>query len=234
VLGAGALSTMIIAPHVVRFAAPVAIVALYEGTFTTMLSTRWRRLRRGSGSMWSRLWSGAVGRRLARLASSKLGDRAVPADRPTELAIAMSAEAMFATFPKAVRDSLGDVPKVLHGLEAHARAIRARIEELDASLAEAQNGPTRAVSTERQDSLVADLTTAREHAQSRLEELVMALENLRLDLLRLRAGGGSVEGITLDLSAAREFGQEADRLLAGGREVDQALAARRDASSSPS
>jgi hypothetical protein len=155
----------------------------------------------------------------------------VTADRPTEMAIAMSAEAMFGAFPKDVRDSLGDVPKVLHGLEAHARSMRARIEELDASLADAQRGPSRAVVTERQDALVNDLVMARERAQTRLEELVTALENLRLDLLRLRAGGGKVEGITLDLANAREFGQEADRLLAGGREVEQVLATPRDSSS---
>jgi hypothetical protein len=79
--------------------------------------------------------------------------------------------------------------------------------------------------------LVNDLVMARERAQTRLEELVTALENLRLDLLRLRAGGGKVEGITLDLANAREFGQEADRLLAGGREVEQVLATPRDSSS---
>jgi hypothetical protein len=116
---------------------------------------------------------------------------------------------------------------VLHDLESHARAIRARIEELDASLAEVQRGPTRAGAQERQEALVSDLVATRERAQARLEELVTALENLRLDLLRLRAGGGSIEGITLDLATARDFGQEADRLLASGREVEQALAARR-------
>lgn len=229
IVGAGAVATTILAPHVVGFAAPVAIISLYMGTFATALSTRWRRLRRGSGSMWSKLWSGKIGEQLARIASFKLGDRAVPADRPTEMAIAMSAEAMFATFPKEVRESLGDVPKALHGLESHARAMRARIEELDASLAEVQRGPSRVVATERQEALVADLVLTRERAQTRLEELVTALENLRLDLLRLRAGGGSIDGITLDLATAREFGQEADRLLAGGREVEQALAAPRDA-----
>jgi tRNA A-37 threonylcarbamoyl transferase component Bud32 len=235
VVGAGAAVMAIVTPHsLLRFTAPIAIFGIYIGTFTTAFSLRWRRLRRGTGSMWSKLWSGRIGQQLARIASLKLGDRAVPADRPTELAIAMSAEAMFATFPKELRESLGDVPGVLHGLEAHARAVRARIEELDTSLAEAQQGPSRAVATERQDALVTDLLKARERAQSRLEELVTALENLRLDLLRLRAGGGSIEGITLDLATAKEFGQEADRLLASGREVEQALASRRASSSVPS
>jgi serine/threonine-protein kinase len=224
VVGAGAAATAFLGPHaVVGVAAPVAIAGLYVGAFATAFSSRWRRLRRGTGSVWSRLWSGKIGQQLARVASINLGDRAVPADRPTELAIAMSAEAMFATFPKNLRESLGDVPKVLHGLEAHARSVRNRIQELDAALAETQRGPGRGAAADRQDSLVADLTAARERAEARLEEIVTALENLRLDLLRLRAGGGSVEGITLDLAAAREFGEEADRQLASGREVEQAL-----------
>ena len=226
VVGAGATATAFLGPHaVLGVAAPVAIAGLYVGAFATAFSSRWRRLRRGTGSVWSRLWSGKIGQQLARVASINLGDRAVPADRPTELAIAMSAEAMFATFPRNLRDSLGDVPKVLHGLEAHARSVRNRIQELDAALAETQRGPGRGAAADRQDSLVADLTAARERAEARLEEIVTALENLRLDLLRLRAGGGSVEGITLDLAAAREFGEEADRQLASGREVEQALIA---------
>ncbi len=226
-IGAGATAVAIVGyGPFVGVAAPVAIFGLYVGTFSSIFSSRWRRLRRGTGSVWSRLWSGKVGQQLARLASFKLGERAVPADRPTELAIAMSAEAMFATFPKELRESLGDVPKVLHGLEAHARSVRARIEELNAALVEAQRGPGRGAA-DRQDSLVADLTTARERAEARLEEIVTALENLRLDLLRLRAGAGSVESITLDLVAAREFGAEADRQLAGGEEVERVLAAPR-------
>jgi hypothetical protein len=166
-----------------------------------------------------------MGQQLSRLASFNLGARAVPGDRPTELAIAMSAEALFATFPKELRESLGDVPMVLRGLESHARSVRARINELDAALAEAQRGPGRGAAAERQDSLVADLTAARGRAATRLEEIVTALENLRLDLLRLRAGGGSIVGITLDLAAAREFGAQADRQLASEREVEQALIA---------
>jgi serine/threonine-protein kinase len=232
VVGGTAMIGTILAPHgALRVIAPIALIGLYVGAVATAFATRWSRLRRGTGSFWLKLWSGPVGHHLARLASVKLGDRTVRADRPTELAIAMSAESLFASLPNALRESLGDVPKVLHGLEAHARSVRARIEELDASLAEAQRGPSRAVATDRQDALVNDLVAARDRAQTRLEELVTALENLRLDLLRLRAGGGSFDGITIDLAAAKEFGLEADRLLASGREVEQALAAPRDSAS---
>ena len=57
-------------------------------------------------------------------------------------------------------------------------------------------------------------------AQTRLAEVVAALEVIRLDLLRLRAGAGSVESITADLTRAREMGDHTDRLLAAGAEVD--------------
>ena len=207
--------------------APVAGFGLYVGAITTAFSNKWRRLRSGAGSMWSRLWSGKVGERLVRIASYRLGERAVPANRPTEMAIAMNAEALFGTLPTAVRKSLGDVPAILRELEGHARVARARIDELDAAIAEAQHGRGAHLSgsSARQESLIADLADRRSRAELRLAELVTALENVRLDLLRLRTGGGTVDGITRDLAAAREFGREADRLLASGREVEDALRA---------
>jgi serine/threonine-protein kinase len=206
---------------------PVAAVGLYIGGITTAFSSKWRRLRSGVGSMWAKVWSGKVGERLVRIASYKLGERAVPANRPTEMAIAMNAEAMFGTLPTAMRKSLGDVPAILRELEGHARVARARIDELDAAIAEAQHGRGAHLSgsSARQEALIADLADRRGRAEQRLAELVTALENVRLDLLRLRTGGGTVDGITRDLAAAREFGREADRQLASGREVEDALRA---------
>ncbi len=207
--------------------APIAVIGLYGGVMATVFSTKWRRLRAATGSAWSKFWSGTIAERLVKVASYKLGERAVPADRPTEMAIAMNAEAMFGTLPRAVRESLGDVPAILHELEGHARVARARIDELGAGIAEAQHGRGAQLSgsSARQEALIADLTDRRARAEERLAELVTALENVRLDLLRLRTGGGTVDGITRDLAAAREFGKEADRLLASGREVEDALRA---------
>ena len=223
-LGVVSVGALIFGGHSIqRIGLPVAFFSLYFGTLTRVFGSKWKRLRLGTGSMWAKFWAGKAGSKLARLAGFKLGARAMPADRPTELAIAMSAEAIFASFSKGQREALGDVPKVLHGLEAHARAVRARIRELDEAMGEAARGPSRVAANERQDALVADLAATRERAETRLEELVTALENLRLDLLRLRAGGGPIDGITLDLSAAQEVGAEADRLLAGEREVEEAL-----------
>jgi eukaryotic-like serine/threonine-protein kinase len=201
---------------------PLAAVSGYGGMIMTIVSTKWRRLRTGTASGLMRFWSGPVGRGLSRIAEFRLGRRAVPADRPTELAIAMTAEGLFHELPKATRQSLGDVPEVLRSLEAHARTARVRVEQLDAAIGEAQGGSGRAAA--RQQTLVQDLRDARAAAERRLGDVVMALESLRLDLLRLRAGAGSVEGITSDLAAAKELGENADRLLAGAREVEDVLA----------
>lgn len=46
-------------------------------------------------------------------------------------------------------------------------------------------------------------------------QAVAALETIRLDLLRLHGGVGSVETITPDLAVAREVGEEVERLLEG-------------------
>ncbi|MEO5818475.1 MAG: hypothetical protein ABIT20_24600, partial [Gemmatimonadaceae bacterium] len=209
----------------VAVVAPIAVTSMYIGIFTTAFSRKWRRLRSATQSGWARFWSDGVGEKLTKLAGYRLGRRAIPADRPTELAIAMNAEAMFDALPREQRDALGDVPALLHELEAHARVARARIDELAAGIAEAQHGrgAQRGASTSRQDTLVADLTERRARAEERLSELVTALENVRLDLLRLRTGGGSVEGVTRDIAAARAVGEEADRLLASGREVEDAI-----------
>jgi serine/threonine-protein kinase len=202
---------------------PIAVMSGYFGFLGTIIGKKMSRLRKGSGSVLSRFWSGAPGRLLTKVASYKLGRRAVAANRATELAIAMSAEAIYESFPKETRQSLGDVPGVLRALEAQARAARARVTELDATLVEAQRQSSVSASSARKDSLVVDLQREREKAESRLSQIVTALENLRLDLLRLHAGAGNAEGITRDIIAATALGEEADRLLAGVREVEETL-----------
>jgi len=52
---------------------------------------------------------------------------------------------------------------------------------------------------------------------------VTALENLRLDLLRLRAGVGDVADLTAALEAARSVSAEIGHLVAGRAEVEAVL-----------
>lgn len=221
-IGTGAGIAALLAGAPPGFVAPLTIMVGYGAGLTTILHQKWSRLRNNKTSKWENFWQGKWGKRLTKLAGFKLGRRAVPANRPTELAIAMSAEALYESFPKTVRESVGDVPGVLRALEAHAQSARARIAELDATLAQAQH-TARASSDERQTKLIADLRADRAKADERLSEVVTALENVRLDLLRLHAGTTSTTGITQDLAAARALGEDADRLIAGVREVEASL-----------
>jgi hypothetical protein len=204
-------------------AIPLAVLAVDVGIFGIAFTAKWKRLRDGRGPRLARFWEGGVGRRLASVAGFKLGTRAIPAHRPTELAISMSAEALFLNFPREMRESLGDVPAALHALEAHARAARAHIEELNATIDQAVHGPSQNASAERQEELVSDLGAARIVAEARLADVVSAMENVRLNLLRLQAGVGSVDSVTQDLEAAQAIGDDAGRLLQGVREAEESL-----------
>jgi serine/threonine-protein kinase len=50
-------------------------------------------------------------------------------------------------------------------------------------------------------------------AEQRMESVVSALESVRLELLRLHAGSGSLDGLTRDLDAARQIGHEVDAAI---------------------
>ena len=204
---------------------PLIFTSGFIWPVTGLLSASTARMRTGAGSWWAKRWEGRMGRWLTRLASIKLGPRAAAADRPTEMAIVFSAQSLFDELPKDVRRSLGDVPGLLQELEKQSRAIRHHIAQLDAALADVQAGAASVKSDthDKRDALVADLKLARSRAEERLGDLLTALETTRLDLLRLRAGQGSAEGITRNLLASRALGEDVDRLLHGHAEVDTAL-----------
>ena len=70
---------------------------------------------------------------------------------------------------------------------------------------------------------MSDLEAERELVQARLGDAVRALETIRLNLLRLHAGSGSVRNLTTDLGLARAVAQEIGFLLEGRREVEREL-----------
>jgi len=185
-----------------------------------------QRRRDVTGERRIKYWGSRFGRWLFKVAGAGLSRRALGAGgthRPTELALAFAAEDLYAELPPAIRAALPGLPDVLKRLEQQARQVRARIEELEQSLAETQQGAAPGAAPAHRDKLVADLTAARDLARIRLSESVAALETIRLDLLRLRAGAGSVDRITADLAAAGEIGETVDRLLAAGEEIDRAV-----------
>jgi serine/threonine-protein kinase len=196
----------------------------------------------GAGVAWrasvfsglrQRFWSSLPGRVLFRIARLGLRRSALPAaagDRPTEVVVGLAAEALYDALPREVRRALPDLPDIVRRLREDALRIRRRCEDLSEALGGAEvvavqglHAAGAAGLEARRDAVVADLRTAQASAQRRLADTVAALEAIRLDLLRLRVGAGSVESITADLSAARELSEAAERLLEAADEVEGML-----------
>ena len=181
-------------------------------------------------ALYAKLWKGRIGRWLFRIAKTLLPARALPASlthRPTELAIGMAADKLYEDLPKATRQRLHELPDAVRRLEVDAGRMRQRLEELNDALdapATGASGGGAGPLAESRDRIATELVAERERVQARLRDAVAALETIRLNLLRLHAGSGSIERITTDLGLAQEVAREVDLLLAGQREVDATLA----------
>jgi serine/threonine-protein kinase len=158
----------------------------------------------------SAIWNSRVGEWAARLLTPKKRTGAAQLDyRPTEMALGLAVGDLYAALPKAYREHLSDLPNIVERLEAHAAAARARVDELSALLS--LGGPTSAPAN--------NLVVTRDAAKTELAESVAALEAVRLDLLRLHGGAADLRPLTTVLEAARELGEELDRLNRASREV---------------
>jgi len=186
-----------------------------------------QRRRDVDAEFWGRLWTGRLGRWLFGGARMFAGAKTLPASlthRPTELALGMAAEQLYETLPKETRQQLCELPDVVHRLEGDAQRMRARLEELQEALSDVgQRGAPDPAIGARHDRIVADLSAERDLVQQRLKDAVAALETIRLNLLRLHAGTGSVQSLTTDLGLAREVAQSISRQIEGFREVESAL-----------
>src|SRR6266853_2090033 len=179
--------------------------------------------------IWSWLWQGPIGRLLFRVARLLLPAKLIPppaTHRPTELALAMAAEQLFEELPRETRQQLRELPHVVRRLEQDAQKMRQRLEELNEALGSKGDGGSKggdiALGT-RHDRIVAALETERNLVHTRLADAVKALETIRLNLLRLHAGSGSVQSLTTDLGLAREVAAEINLLLEGRREIEREL-----------
>ena len=179
---------------------------------------------------YAKFWTGPIGRWLFGFASSFTSTRSLPAamtHRPTELSIGMAAERLFATLPKQTRHQLRDLPDVVHRLEEDAQRMRRRLEDLNEALAgpaaeDGGRGPGGDAPIEtRRRRIVVNLQAERDLVQQRHNDALKALESLRLNLLRLHAGSGSVHSLTTDLALAREVARDLGFLLEAEREIEE-------------
>jgi serine/threonine-protein kinase len=194
--------------------------------------------RRGlPGKGWIKFWESRVGKWVFKAAGLRLKGlpQAGAAYGPTELAIGMAADRLFEELPKETQKDLVELPGLVSRLEKDAAGMRQRVEELTGLLAdiggeEDSELPRRAASVAanpvlrgQRDQVKDDLERARDGAQVRLRDAVASLETIRLGLLRLHAGSGTVGGITQDLTNASDLAADIERLLEGRSEVELAL-----------
>jgi len=178
--------------------------------------------------IWSWVWRGPIGRALFAAARPFVKRRAVPAagtHRATELALSLAAEQLYDALPKATRAKLKELPDALRRLEGDAQRLRARLDELQDALAggEASTAPADDPIGRRRAEVRQALEAERGLVERRHADAVAALESIRLSLLRLHAGTGSVETLTTDLGLSREISADAQRLLEAHRELEAGL-----------
>ena len=200
---------------VLAWAFPVSVLA---GTVSLSIGTTLRARRiDAKAERRFKFWKGRFAKWLFKVAGIGLKKKALPmrpTHRPTELQIGFAVDALYEQLPKALRSGLGDVPSVVRHLEADAQKLRQTLEMLNDAHAAARAAG---------DEIPADLRDARETTERHLAEAVASLETIRLGLLRLTTGTGTVEGLTTDLAAAADVGDEIDRLMAGMTDVELLL-----------
>jgi len=178
------------------------------------------------GERLLRLWKSGFGRRVFKLAGLGL-KRVAPAlsgiHRSTEIVIGLEADRLFEELPKDVRKSLAGLPETVQALETDAQAMRKQVAELDTILAEiGDDDPSHPSAIERA-KVRESVETTRRTAQEQLRKAVAALETIRLGLLYMQAGTGTVESLTMELQAAQGLSSDMENLLAGHREVERIL-----------
>ena len=221
-------SSTVLAPFAGIAAALGLMVGLPAGGLALSRLQRRRDLDTG---LWLRIWRGPIGRLIFGRLRAFEGRPALPSGftfRPTELVLGMAAERLFDELPKETREELHELPDVLRRLEHDAGRMRARLEELNDALQGAEergrlSGQIAGDIKARRDRVVTDLEGERELVQRRLKDAVAALETIRLNLLKLHAGAGSVQSLTTDLTLAREAALEVELLLEAHKEIEGEL-----------
>jgi hypothetical protein len=109
-------------------------------------------------------------------------------------------------------------------IDAEINALEAEANPLDTQRSE---GRVRRLAQLRRDRrAVADVLGKRERRLAQLESCRIALENVRLDLVRLRTGNSSVQSVTLVAEQAMQLARDVDIAVQAANEVRAATASR--------
>jgi serine/threonine-protein kinase len=172
-------------------------------------------------------WKSKAGQLLSKVSRWRLRAQSAPNElvhRPTEVALGQAAEALFKALPAAQRKDLKQLPEQISYLSAQASVMRAKLEELDDLIAQA-DPDTLFDAKPSGDGGASELRKARDLWAGQLRDTVSLLESLRLGLLRLHAGSAVPAELTAELDAARLLRERLSLLHEAQAEVADILPA---------
>ena len=175
---------------------------------------------------WGGLWTSRFGKAAFKVAQKLLGKKPIVAavtHRATELSLGLAAEQLFDSLPRETRRELAALPDIMRRLQEDAQLLRKKHNELNDAVSSSSPGTTEYVKVRE----------IRDEMHAKLTETIAALETIRLNLLRLHAGSGSVQGLTTHLNLASQVSASVERLVAAHEEVDRTLKFPRSIAASP-
>lgn len=175
------------------------------------------------GGAQLKFYGGKWGERLVRVAGWGVKNKGKASSLPqlTEVALGRATDALYNALPKALRKQLKSLPNTVRRLEVDAQKLRTQIDHLDESMVSLQGD----AGSDARDRLLADLRLTRERGSDRLSATVAALENIRLDLMRLQLGDGHIQSVTASLESAQQVAADLGAYVDAAREVEDLLGA---------
>lgn len=155
------------------------------------------------------------------LATLPVADRTrIPDVAPTASALLQKVEQLTATLA-ATDEALSIRP--LSAVVEEIERLEAAANPLDAA---SESRVRRLASLRRERRATLEIERRREDTITRLDACTLALENMRLDLVRLRTGGSSVQSVTQVAEAAMAVARDVDRVVGAAQEVRALTSAR--------
>jgi serine/threonine-protein kinase len=188
----------------------IGVVTLFAGLGLIGAGLSLMMMSTGRASMLDRLvtaiWSGPIGRGIFRVGAWRLTRPAAgTAGAATSGSITSGPLTILASLPGTSRRELAGAKAKIELLEDALRALGERQVQLENAIAEAGTATPAVdpVVQARRTELVLDLTRARDDAIAKRERLASALENVRLQLIRVKSGVGSPSDVATELTAAQ-------------------------------
>jgi serine/threonine-protein kinase len=186
-------------------------------------------IRQSVRALWYRICSGRSGQALFTAAGAGLRHPerlAATGGGPTAVVLGSAATAVYEALPTTWRERLSSVPETVRALEETAEVLRAREAKLARARAlvggRASAHPVAGGESPRAKAR-AELDEASRLLGERLAQVISALDNIRVDLVRLHAGVATPDDVSDALRAAEDVSIDISQLLAGEREVSELL-----------